>query len=888
MKRTNLKVLSIVLSFFMALSTPISVLADNVTNDSIGSSNMEDKETNVGVDSTQGQETTYSEDITTSKEESTLVYVSQASSFSVIIPKTIILDGKTKSATYEVLVNGNIGGIENVNVIPDSEFVMSQKGKNDIKAIVTQDKTSWVYNEFETKANGSIAANDMTAGSWKGTFNFTIELKSTPFIKVNATNSSGADLNATVSFITGTNKTTLLNELVDGGFIANENEVNALINVETDDFEDTATTTIDVSNFAEKDDIIAIYHYNETLSEWEYIDTCIVDENGQIVANFNSFSPIAFVKKETNHEHSYTSEMIIEPTCAIKGTTKYTCECGYSYTKQDIETIAHNVVNSKCTNCDYIEYVPFTLTSSNINMVGIEASGDMIIPETFEYNGTNYKITQIGEDQPYPGSGKGFNGNKSITSVTIPNSVTKIGGFTFYSCTNLTSIEIPESITSIGSSAFDYCTNLTNIEIPSSVTSIGNSAFKSCTNINVSKENAIYSSINGVLFDKNQKTLISYPKGKTNTTYTIPESVTSIGDNAFENCTSLTKLEISNSVTNIGVYAFGGCTNLTSIEIPESVTSIGNNAFYNVPLIIYNGPATGSPWGAKNLNYMPFELTSTNINMVGIEASGDMIIPATFEHDGIPYKITKIGSFSPYPDSSKSFCYNKNITSVTIPSSVTSIEDYAFYGCSGLTSIEIPNSVKSIGSQAFDGCTSLTRVEIPNSVTSIENYAFKNIPHIIYNGTATGSPWGAKAINYIDFTLTSSNMEMAGITASGVVNIPETFEYNGTHYKIISIGKQAFYNNLDITRVTIPNTVIRIESSAFSGCKNLTYINIPDSVKFIEGTAFSNCTGVSYITIPKDIISIGTSAFYNVKEINYTGSLRDSNNWGALYLNVRP
>ena len=464
-----------------------------------------------------------------------------------------------------------------------------------------------------------------------------------------------------------------------------------------------------------KDDIIAIYHYDETLGEWEYIDTCIVDENGQIVANFNSFSPIAFVKKETNHEHSYTSEMIVEPTCATKGTTKYTCECGYSYTKQNIETIAHNVVNSKCTNCDYDEYVPFTLTPSNINMVGIEASGDMVIPETFEYDGTIYKITQIGIDNPYPDSSKGFYNNTNITSVTLPDSVAVIEKYAFFNCTNLTSVEIPNSVTSIGNQAFDGCTNLTNI--------------------NVSKENTTFCSIDGILFSKEEHTLIRYPLGKTNTTYTIPSGVTSIEISAFNGCTSLTNVEIPNSVTNIEDYAFYGCTNLesitipenvtsigscafynctslTSVEIPDSVTSIESNAFYNVSIVIYTGIATGSPWGAKS-------------------------VKGYIENDFV------------YEDNTKTilFKYVGDETSITIPSSVTSIDSCAFFNCTNLTSVKIPDSVISIGSCAFYNCTSLTKLEIPDSVTSIESSAFENVPLIIYNGTATGSPWGAKSIN---------------------------------------------------------------------------------------------------------------------------------------------
>ncbi len=167
----------------------------------------------------------------------------------------------------------------------------------------------------------------------------------------------------------------------------------------------------------------------------------------------------------------------------------------------------------------------------------------------------------------------------SITSVIIEDGVTSIGNFAFRYCRSLTSVTIPNSVTSIGKEAFYDCRSLTSVMIPNSITSIGDHAFSNCsslTSIDVVSENPNYSSVDGVLFNKDKTELIHYPIGNARIEYTIPNSVTSIGDCAFYSCRSLTSVTIPNSVTSIGNQAFDGCGSLTSVMIPNSVTSIGN------------------------------------------------------------------------------------------------------------------------------------------------------------------------------------------------------------------------------------------------------------------------------------------------------------------------
>ncbi|MDR2942862.1 MAG: leucine-rich repeat domain-containing protein [Treponema sp.] len=161
-----------------------------------------------------------------------------------------------------------------------------------------------------------------------------------------------------------------------------------------------------------------------------------------------------------------------------------------------------------------------------------------------------------------------------LTSITIPNNVRNIGKGAFAVCTNLTGITIPNSVASIGEMAFSNCTNITSINIPNSVTYIGDTVFNECKNfyaINVDEDNAVYSSTNGVLYNKDKTTLLSYPQGKTDSVFPIPNSVTAIEYAAFARCTNLTSVILPNSIAGIGDQAFADCAALTNVTFQGTI-----------------------------------------------------------------------------------------------------------------------------------------------------------------------------------------------------------------------------------------------------------------------------------------------------------------------------
>ena len=532
-----------------------------------------------------------------------------------------------------------------------------------------------------------------------------------------------------------------------------------------------------------------------------------------------------------------------------------------------------------------------------------------------------------------------FSNCSSLTSITIPNSVTSIGNYAFSYCSSLTSFIIPNSVSSVGDHAFYRCSSLISVTIPESVTIIEDNAFSSCSSL---------------------------------TSVTIPNSVTSIGDYAFSGCKSLTSITIPNSVTSIGNSAFSSCTSLTSITIPYSVTSIGSYAFSNCDSLTktnYTGDIAGwcdIKFGGASAN----PISNSHNLYINDQEIQDLVIPNTvdsiqnyaFDACYSLKSVTVSSSVKGIGNSTfqnccflkKDFVNNssldaeengywgalvgesevdgliiqettvvgcrKNVTTISIPDYITNIGNNAFYDCSSLTSITIPYSVRSIGGYAFTGCESITKTNytgdiagwceikfgggsanpisnshnlyindqeiqdlvIPNTVDSIYDYAFYDC----FSLNSVTIPNSVKSIGERAFLLCNSlTSVILGNSVTSIGNSAFRSCNSLTSVKIpnsvVSIGEEAFCWCSSLTSVSIGESVTSIGSSAFSYCTSLTSVTIGESVTYLGDAVFRNCGSLDSITIGNSVTGIGEKAFdncYSLKSITIPNNVTSIGN----------
>ena len=452
-----------------------------------------------------------------------------------------------------------------------------------------------------------------------------------------------------------------------------------------------------------------------------------------------------------------------------------------------------------------------------------------------------------------------------LKTIIITEGVTTIGDYAFSGCSGLTSIDIPESVTSIGGSAFRSCGGLTSVTISNSVTNIGGYAFYNCSNLLTVELNS------DAIVSRSywQASLGGYIFGYQVKEYIIGDNVNSIGDGAFYGCKDLKSVTIGKSVTNFGKGAFGDCSNLKRVELNSN--AIVSKTDSNSPLVLKNifGNQVKEYIIGDNVTGIGIRtFEDCNLTSITIPKSVKSIEKSSFYNCKSAYVyISDIESWFNYSSSPRAqhlFLNGSELHDLVIPNTITSIRDYCFYNCKGLTSITIPESVTSIGNYAFFYCSGLSSVTIPASVTSIGNYAFSCCSGL----TSITIPEGLKSIESYTFHQCS---------CLSSVTIPES---------VTSIGNYAFSDCRSLTSVTIPENVTSIGKDAFHGCSRLLKVELnsngfvalgsslgaifgsqvteyflSNNVTNIGDNAFSYCTDLTFIKIPESVTTIGNDAF---------------------------
>ncbi len=414
----------------------------------------------------------------------------------------------------------------------------------------------------------------------------------------------------------------------------------------------------------------------------------------------------------------------------------------------------------------------------------------------------------------YPANKAETGGRYSIQAGT-----TEIGPAAFNGCSKLVTIDTTGTLVRIGDNAFKGCTSLTDITIPEKVVKIGNNAFYHCTSLTkfTVTNNPYYHAENDVLYSKQDNkpvTLIQYPLGRTNSSFSLPDSVTVIQDNAFYNCTKLVSLFLvngNNSLKEIGSSAFENCTGLTEITIPQGVTDINYNAFH----------------GCTSLT--AFRVDAPN------ETSDNF---STFE--GVLFNADK-DKLIQYPA-------GRNDTSYIIPFGVTRIEDKAFYQSKKLESLSFlekgRSSLQWIGESAFEGCEKLEKADIPSEVTHIGKNAFHRCSELTGIDMKFDPSARYRSNDGILFNNDSTELIQypAGKTDKSYP-LPSTIK---------SIEENAFYGCRNLVSVSLPNGLTHIGTAAFWGCDKLTGIIIPQSTAYIGTDVFYGCSALTSITVEQN------------------------------------
>ena len=577
-----------------------------------------------------------------------------------------------------------------------------------------------------------------------------------------------------------------------------------------------------------------------------------------------------------------------------------TCLISYSACKDGSYVIPDSVTSIgacafvRCTNLTNVT-IPNSVTSiGDCAFYDCSRLANVTIPS---------RVTSIGQCV--------FVGCRGLTNVTIPNSVVSIGYAAFFGCAGLTNVTIPNSVTSIGVQAFWGCSGLTTVTIPASVTTIEGEAFNSCTNLTSAYFEGNAPSSDSSVFAGAKNAAVYYLPGTkgwgkefggrptalwelpatdpdqfacmaTNGAVTIIKytgeggavtipgtisglPVTSIKNEAFQNCTNLTSIAIPNSVTSLGAAAFKNCASLAKVTLGTGVASLQNEVFLNCS----NLTSVAIPNSVTNIGISAFKNCASLAKVTigsSVASIGDEVFSGCtkLNHIALPASVTSINfgwwlstctsltaimvdALNPtYSSSADGVMFDKERTTLiryppgkvgtyAIPNRVTRIGDSSFHGCTNLTGITIPDGVVSIGGHAFTECTGLSLINIPASVTSIAGNC------------------AVRCSQLKRFVVDDANKSYR-TDSDGVI-----FSKDGATLVSYPRGRRGDY--------AIPSSVTYIGFTAFEGCPELTKVTIPDSVNNIEGWSFVGNHNLISVTIPSGITEIKHCTFYDCRNL---------------------
>lgn len=650
--------------------------------------------------------------------------------------------------TQTITMNGNV----TFNIVDDSLYVKDVKIKQDNNsesASISSFMPGYINGNFDMDLT-NLDTNTL------GSFNLYFYIINTSNNIYNATLSLTGDMVQQNVSVTLENSQIPATTLTDGEGISQDTPESVILILQVST---TSETSIDLSDITINIDQI------------QYVN----------ITTLSSNTTLGSVTDTTNGNQIITGEEITL-TASFTGTSDadFLGWRANSTTGELVSTLPEYTFTYEAgmptTFCAIFEepssYLSF-YTASGEGNTGISSCNagavDIVIPSQINRDGNIYTVTTI-EEQPLtrapdPGSyGPFYNTRTTLENVILPETLEVIGMKAFEYCSNLKTINIADCInlTTIGIDAFLNCSSLLleeidwvissniyialnafvgcnsirSLEFTENVTDISTSALASLgvlNSITVSSENQYFSSENGILYDKNKTEIILYPKGKTATSFTIPSTVTSVGDYAFYNCSNLTEIILPSNLLTIEGHAFEGCNNLVSINLPNTITDISHNAFQNCS-------------GLTEV-VLPSKLTIINTQLF----SGCNNLVSV----NIPDGVTTIGSFA--------FSGCSSLKSIDLPDCVTNIENGAFSRCSSLTEFRMPANIQYLGDNALSSCSGLITLDFSNitTLTSIGRETFSDCSSLksvnfnyCSNLTSIGSQAfvGCEALTQISFT----------------------------------------------------------------------------------------------------------------------------------------